>query len=269
MSEVPVKVEQNGAWVIAKISLSDDRMKISEPISLEIPFKSVVDLQERRHILTITVKGDPESTVRIASVEKVLQIVKRMIIVSCGAYRLMAYFMSPAIRGGVLVTNAQWEKGAVAVLRSGIWFVNQSKQVCVPLSEVAGIELTQRDVQDKKSDVVKIDHLESNEVITSFVLCPLSTLQVLFNFLKEATKEMDMRGDELDPLAAQVAMLVYSGMDSHAIESMLTISQKQLDAVFDTLLGIGIAELVCVRREVKLTPKGVRYISDAVKSSNN
>ena len=125
--------------------------------------------------------------------------------------------------------------------------------------------MTQRDVQKKQVDVIKIDHLESGEVVTSFVLCPLSTLQILLNFLKDATKEMDMKGDELDPLAAQVGMLVYSGMDSHAIENMLNIPHTELDQIFDKLLKLGLVEIMFTRREVQLTPKGVRFISDAVK----
>jgi helix-turn-helix protein len=199
-------------------------------------------------------------------VERVLQVIKKMIIISCNAYRLMAYFMSPAIRGGVTVTTATWDKGAVAVLKSGLWFVSQDKQICVPFTEIADLELTKRDVQGVPTDVIKFDHLDATEVITSFVSCPISTLQVLHNFIRDATKGMDMKGDELDPVAGQVAMLVYSGMDSHAIESMLTLPQKKLDEVIDKLLQLGIAEVVCVRREVQLTPKGVRYISDSLKT---
>ncbi len=264
MQKLPVKLEQDGRWVVGSIEIAEDAISIAAPIAREIPYKSIVDVQERKSLLIVTLKDG--TTLKIASVEKVLQILKRKISISCSAYRLMAYFMSPAIRGGVLVTSARWEKGAVAVLKSGIWFVSQEKQVCVPLTEVAAIELTQREVQGKQTEVIKIDHLEQNEVITSFVLCPLSTLQVLYNFLKDATKGMDMQGNELDPLSAQVAMLVYSGMDAHAIENMLSISQKQLEAVFDRLIGLEIAQVVCVRREVQLTPKGVRYISDAVKN---
>ena len=241
---------------------------ISEPFARDIPHKSIADLSEKKNILTITVKGSPDQNIRIASVDKVLQVIKKLIIVSCSAYRLMAYFMSPAIRGGVMVTSATWEKGAIAVMQSGIWFVSQDKQVCVPLSEVANLELTKRDIQGKPTEVIQIDHLEANDVITSFVYCPPSTLQVMYNFLRDATKSMDMKGDELDPVGAQVAMLVYSGMDSHAIEGMLSIPQKQLDVIVNKLLKLGIAEVVCVRREVQLTPKGVRYISDSLKTQN-
>ena len=80
---------------------------------------------------------------------------------------------------------------------------------------------------------------------------------------------MDMKGTELDSIDQQVAMLVYSGMDSHAIENMLNIPKKQLDAVYDNILTLGLAEVVTNRREIQLTTKGVRYITDATKSQTN
>jgi len=163
------------------------------------------------------------------------------------------------------VTNATWEKGAIAVLKTSIWFVSQNKQISVPLKEVTGMELTKREVQGKQVDVVKIDHLENTDVVTSYVLCPISTLQILINFLSDATKDLESSGEDLDPLSAQVGMLIYSGMDSHAIENMLNISHTNLDEVYEKLLKLGMIDVVFVRKEVQLTPKGVRFITDSVK----
>jgi len=269
MKEVPAKIEHNNTWVVVKIGVGEDRIVLPDPVNKEILFKSVSDVAERKNVLIITVKTDVEVVYKILSVEKVLAILKKLILVSCNAYRLMAYFMSPAIKGGVMIKDAQWEKGSVVVVHSGIWFVSAVKQICVPVTEVAAIELTKREVQGKPTDVVRINHLESGEVVSSFVLCPLSTLQVLYNFLKETTKGMDMKGTELDGVDQQVAMLIYSGMDSHAIENMLNIPHKQLDAIYDKVLKLGLAEVVTIRREVQLTTKGVRYISDATKSQTN
>lgn len=269
MKEVPAKIEYNNTWITVKIGVGEDRIALPDPINKEILFKSVSDVAEKKNVLIITVKTDVEAVYKILSVEKVLAILKKLILGSCNAYRLMAYFMSPAIRGGVMIKDAQWEKGSVVVVQSGIWFVGAAKQICVPTMEVAAIELTKREVQGKPTDVVRINHLESAEVVSSFVLCPLSTLQVLYNFLKETTKGMDMKGTELDGIDQQVAMLVYSGMDSHAIENMLNIPHKQLDAIYDKILKLGLAEVVTIRREVQLTSKGVRYISDATKSQTN
>ncbi|MDD4482986.1 MAG: CheF family chemotaxis protein [Methanoregula sp.] len=269
MKEVPVKIEHDGKWIVVKAAVGEDRITFPAPVNQEILFKSIFDLDERKSILIVSAKGNPEIVARIASVEKVLVILKRLFLAHCNAYRLMAYFMSPAIRGGVMIKNAQWEKGSIVVVKTGIWFVSAVKQVCVPLSDVAAIELTKRDVQGKQTDVVRIDHVESGDVVSSLILCPLSTLQVLANFLKDATKGMDMKGTELDALDQQVAMLVYSGMDSHAIENMLNIPHKQLDAIYDRIIKLGIAEVVTIRREVQLTTKGVRYISDATKTQTN
>lgn len=269
MKEVPAKVEHNNQWIVVKLGVGEDRIALPAPINLEIPFKAIMDLEEKKSMLILTVKGNPETVVKIASVEKVLQVLKRMILGSCNAYRLMSYFMSPAIKGGVLISTAQWDKGSIVVVKTGIWFVSATKQICVPLADVAAIELTKRDVQGKQTDVVRIDHVESGEVVSSFVLCPISTLQILYNFLKDATKSMDMKGTELEGIDQQVAMLVYSGMDSHAIENMLNISNKQLDNIYTKIIQLGLAEVVTIRREVHLTTKGVRYISDATKTQTN
>ena len=266
MKEVPVKIEYNNEWIVTKLGITEDRISIPAPFNTEILFKTVSDISEKKNVLIITVKTDTETVYRILSVEKVLQILKKLILASCNAYRLVAYFMSPAIRGGVMIKDAQWEKGNIVVVSSGIWFTSATKQICVPVNDVAAIELTKRDVQGKPTDVIKIDHLESGGVSSSFVLCPLSTLQVLYNYLRDTTKGMDMKGTELDSIDQQVAMLVYSGMDSHAIENMLNIPQKQLDAIYDKILKLGLGEVVTTRREIQLTTKGVRFISDATKS---
>jgi len=265
MASVPVKIEDKGRWAVAKVLIEKDGLKAAGEVNLDIPYRTIIDLDAKGNILSITTKEREDQPYKLASVEKVLNVLKRQILLSCSAYRLSTFFMSPAIRGGVLVQHAAWEKGGIAVLKSGIWFFSQDHQICVPLADVASIEMTKREVQGKDLDVVKIDHIEDTDVVTSFVLCPLTTLQVLYNFLKESTKSMDMDGAELDPKSAQVAMLVYSGMDTAAIENMLSISHKDVDRIYDSLIGLGLAEVVVIRREVKLTTKGVRYITDATK----
>jgi len=265
MKSVPVKVEHEGRWVATTMGIGEDRFRIDAPLNREIPYKSVVDLEEKKNQIVVTAGANGETVCRIASVEKVLTVLKKFIITQASAYRLNAFFMSPAIRGGVLIQDAKWEKGAIAVMKTGIWFVSQENQVCIPLEDVAGIELTSREIQEKDLNVVKIDHLTENEVVTSFVLSPMTTLQVLYNFLKEATHDSEVH-EEIDPLTGQVAMLVYSGMDSSAIENMLKLSHKDLDAIYERLLEMGLAEVLYVRKEVQLTAKGVRYISDSVKS---
>ena len=143
MKEVPAKVEHNNQWVVVKLGIGEDRIVIPAPVNKEVLFKTVSDVAERKNVLIITAKTDTETVYKILSVEKVIQVLKKLILGSCNAYRLMAYFMSPAIRGGVLIKDAQWEKGSVVVVHSGIWFVSPAKQICVPVNDVAAIETHQ------------------------------------------------------------------------------------------------------------------------------
>ena len=79
-----------------KLMLPRTRFQSGNHVNLNITFKSIIDLEEKKNVLVITVKGNPETIYRIATVPKAMQILKRMIIMSCSAYRLSAYFMSPA-----------------------------------------------------------------------------------------------------------------------------------------------------------------------------
>jgi hypothetical protein len=124
---------------------------------------------------------------------------------------------------------------------------------------VAAIELTKRDVQGKPTDVIKIDHLDLGEVFSSLVLFPLSTLQVLYNYLRDTTKGMDMKGTELDSIDQQVAMLVYPRMDSHAIENMFNIPQKQLDVIYNKILKLGLGEGYDTKRDTAHYKRSTLY----------
>jgi helix-turn-helix protein len=269
MKEILVKIQHNNEWIVVKMGIAEDRIVLPAPVSKEIPFRIIIDVTEKKNILIITTKTDTYSVYKILSVEKVLQVLKKFILASCNAYRLTVFFMSPAIRGGVKIKEAQWDKGNVIIVRSGIWFISAAKQVYIPFNDVSAIELTKREGQGKSADVIKVDHMDSGEVLSSFVLCPPSNLQELYNFLRDATKTMDMKDTRMSSVDQQVAMLVYSGMDSHTIENQLNISSKQLDAIYDRILELGLGEVVTVRREIRLTPRGVRYITDATKSQIN
>jgi helix-turn-helix protein len=265
MKEAPVKVDHNGSWFVVKLGIGEDRIVIPTPLNQEILFTSIVDLAETRSTLIITVKSPKELVFRIKSVDKVLKILKRLILKSCDAYRLRAYFKAPAIRGGVMIQEARWEKGNIVIVRTGIWFINQTKQVFVSLLDVAAIEMIKTEVKGKPADVIRIDYTERGEVVSSKILCPISTLQDLYRFLKGGNAEMEEKV-EFEATDKQVAMLVHSGVDSQSIENMLNIPHEQLDAIYDKFLGFEIAEVLITRREIKLTPKGVKNISIALKT---
>jgi helix-turn-helix protein len=266
MKDVPVKIEHDNTWVVTNIGISTIVFVIPPPVNLEVPFTSIIDLAEKHRTLIITSKEKIETTLQIKSVDKVLEILKKLILKSCSAFRMVAYFRLTAIRNGIPAKDTSWEKGSIVVVSSGIWFVTENRQVCVPISDVTAIEMTKTHLKGTLTDMIRIDHVISGEVISSEVLCPLPTLQKFSLFLKDITTRIAKKNRESDTLDKEVAMLIYSGMDSRAIEKILNIPQRQLDAIYDKILNLGIAEIVATRRELQLTTKGIRFIRHTMKT---
>lgn len=92
MKSVPIKVEHGGKWVPTAMGIAEDRFRIDAPLNQEIPYRSVVDLDEKKNQVIITAGVDEEAIYRIASVEKVLQILKKLIVTQANAYRLNVFF---------------------------------------------------------------------------------------------------------------------------------------------------------------------------------
>jgi hypothetical protein len=265
MKDIPLKIEHNREWLLLQANVGKDRISFPAPVDLEIPFESIVDLENRKKALAITVKGTPETVVTIGGTEKVLGVLKRLMLGSCTAHRLPAYFMSPALHGGILVKDARWEKGSVNVVRSSIWLVSDAKQVPIAFRDVGAIKLTKREMNGKQTDVVNIDHKDTGETVSSLVLAPLPTLQSLTGLVKDATKGVDPDWNSLGDVGREVARLLHSGMDTKTIGSTLNLSPGQLDEIYDKIISLGLAEVSLTRRELRLTSKGVRSVSDHVK----
>jgi helix-turn-helix protein len=266
MKDVPVKIKHKNTWIVTKMGIGPTGFVIPAPINSEVPFASIIDLGEKYRTLIVTSKQEIETTLKIKSVDKVLNILKRLILKSCHAFRIVAYFKLMAVRSGVQIKDTAWEKGTIVVVSTGIWFVTQNRQVCVPLSDVTAIEFGKTSVKGTLTDMIQISHSKSGHAITSQVLCPLPALQEFYVFLKGATKGIEIHESELDASDRQVAMLIHSGADSRGIENMLNIPKKQLDVIYDKILNLGIAEVVATRRELQLTTKGISFITDITKS---
>ena len=264
MKDVPVKIRHRNTWLVTTMGISPTGFVIPAPINSEVPLASIIDLAEKHHTLIVTSKQEIESTLKIKSVDKVLNILKKLILNSCDAFRIVAYFKLMAGRSGVQVRDTAWEKGTIVVVSTGIWFVTRGRQVCVPLSGVKEIEQAKTSVKGKPMDMIQISYSRSGHAITGQVLCPLPALQEFYVFLKGATKGIEIH--ELDASDRQVAMLIYSGADSRGIENMLNIPQKQLDVIYDKILNLGIAEVVATRRELQLTTKGISFITNITES---
>ena len=260
--KVPVEVFEGGNWIKTEAAIYSSYIQFGKK---EIQFKQIRDL-EYSHLdnkEAIKILADSEYYINFGKYQKQ---VFRFLAFNLKADKFAVYFISPAIRGGVIVSNAKWEKGYLAITENALWFLSPNKQVRIALEYLGSVGKEKRSVGGKQRVVLKLTHVDNNEVIVSYVLCPETTLEMLEQYINQLIEQQKPK-EKLSEIEEQVLTMVYSGVDSSSIESILGISTEELNKIYDKLISLGLARLVKIRKEVELTPRGVSFVDDIMKKA--
>jgi hypothetical protein len=93
-------------------------------------------------------------------------------------------------------------------------------------------------------------------------------MAILEGYLTELTDKYKIKDKELSDIEKEVATLIYSGIDSITIESMLGLDLDTLSRCYEKLEKFGLAKVVKVRKEVELTSKGVNFVRESAKKDS-
>lgn len=260
------------AWVKGGIiTITNLRFQLSSGNSSQgMLLKGLEDVEEitagNRSVLLITryVNGKFYSCA-ISAPSKTLENLRRYFLQYISdSFKTSIFFISPVSRGGVIMTTTAWERGLLLATQKSIWFMSKDKQIRMGLNSIVQLRREARKMSGVDRYVLTIDHLENGESVSSIILCPDSTMDMLEKYLSDLVEKYNGMGADLKltELEGQIATLIYSGVDSSTIQSMLTVDNNSLDQFYDKLLGIGMAKVARVRRELELTPKGVKYVTD-------
>jgi helix-turn-helix protein len=242
----------------------------------ELPLKGLEDVEDMvvgaRPVLFLTRYFEGKFvSCAISATPKTIESLKRYFVQYISdAFKTGIYYISPMSRGGVLVTNPKWERGMLFATQKSIWFMAKDRQIRLGLNSITKIRREKRKLGGEERDVLLIDHVDHGETSSSLVLCPDSTMDMLEKYLSDLIERFNSLGKEhrLTETEGQVATLIYSGVDSNTIQSMLSIENNTIEQFYDKLLGLGLARVARVRRELELTPKGVKYVTDMMSNVN-
>ncbi|MDI9611050.1 MAG: CheF family chemotaxis protein [Archaeoglobaceae archaeon] len=229
----------------------------------KIDFREVADLEIVQHVQKECIRIRREKDYYFNFGEKQKQVF-RFLAFNIKSDKFAVYFLSPALRGGVLVSNSKWEKGYFSITESAVWFLSPERQIRVPLNTIGSVNKDTRTVGDKSRVVLSLSHMENKEVVTSFILCPETTLELLLDYLRRILEQQKPK-EKLSDIEEQILTMVYTGLDSSNIESVLGISTEELNKIYDKFVNLGIAKVVKIRKEIELTPKGVVIVSESAK----
>jgi helix-turn-helix protein len=242
----------------------------------ELPLKGLEDVEDMvvgaRPVLFLTRYFEGKFvSCAISAAPKTIESLKRYFVQYISdAFKTGIYYISPMSRGGVIVTNPKWDRGMLLATQKSIWFMAKDKQIRLGLNGITKIVREKRKLGGEERDVLVINHVDHGEASSSLVLCPDSTMDMLEKYLSDLIERFNSLGKEhrLTETEGQVATLIYSGVDSNTIQSMLSIENNTIEQFYDKLLGLGLARVARVRRELELTPKGVKYVTDMMSNVN-
>jgi len=251
----PVKIYTEG-WVDTELVVTDDSLIIGKQ---KVSLGEIEDLEDinLNGVRCIQIKKDGKITLQIP--KNIHQQVFRYIAFNLKADKFAVYFLSSATVGGVVSSAAQWEKGYFSVTDEGLWFLSSKSQQRIPIENLGSIKKDTRDVGGKQRIVLVLSHVEKSNVVTSLVLCPESTLEMLENYLQRLF-EKRKPAISLSENEKQILTLIYSGLDFVSIENIIGISTDELNNYHDRLIDSGLAKVVKIRKEIELTPSGISMV---------
>jgi len=251
----PVKIYTEG-WVDTELVITDDSLIIGKQ---KISLGEIEDLEDIdvNGVSCIQIKKDSKIIIQLPG--NIHQQVFRYIAFNLKADKFAVYFLSSETVGGVVSSVAQWEKGYFSVTDEGLWFLSSKNQKRIPIENLGSVKKDIRDVGGKQRMVLVLSHVEKSNVVTSLVLCPESTLEMLESYLQRLF-EKHKPTIKLSENEAQILTLVYSGLDFVSIENIIGISTDELNNYYDCLVDSGLAKVVKIRKEIELTPLGVSMV---------
>lgn len=144
----------------------------------------------------------------------------------------------------------------------------------VPLDAISTLQCAKRrDSQGRDFVEWTVQHV-ADQGLASLNLVAYERAQFLYPLLlaiqglrKHAVLGRESRPSEsLSETAQQVAVMLYTGgVTAAQLEQMLGVSPDKLDAVYEEILKLGLADVVRVRKEIALNPAGMRAVDEIMK----
>jgi helix-turn-helix protein len=250
-----VKIYSAG-WVDTELTVTDNSLIIGKQ---KILFGEIEDLEETEIDGVSCIQIKKEGNIILKLPLNIDKQVFRYIAFNLKADKFAVYFVSSSTVGGVVSASAKWEKGYFSVTDEGLWFLSSKNQKRIPIENLGSIKKDSRDVGGKQRTVLVLSHVEKSDVVTSLVLCPESTLEMLENYLQRLF-EKRKPAIKLSENETQILTLIYSGVDFVSIENIIGISTDELNNYYDRLVDSGLAKIVKIRKEIELTPRGVSMV---------
>ncbi|PXF61293.1 MAG: hypothetical protein C4B59_04905 [Candidatus Methanogaster sp.] len=253
-------------WVTGTLVLTNMNLwLVHGQNNIHISMRAISDIERKKGILQIDhYEGNAVVMSKIAAPANVLDMVEMSIVRAPRPDWFKMYYISPASKGGVLLTEKRWTKGLLAIAGKSVWLVGRDSHTRIPFEKIISFERKETKLSEDDS-AVSINHYDAGEALSSLIACPADTMNMVTGYLSTILAKYETETN-LSDTEDQIVMLLYTGgVDSTIMEEMLECGADELDGYFDHLIQSKLAKVVRVRRELELTTEGMKYVTDLSK----
>lgn len=171
----------------------------------------------------------------------------------------------PAVAGGVVQDEVEWEQARVKVDENGLNAALEAGAfVQFDLDEISGMETTERTVDGEKQPVVQVSHTDDEgTTVETHLAGPPRRCEFVESWLRKGV-ERNRANVDLSEHEREVLMALYSGVSPFDIPAFLDMDVDTVEQTFERLIDLDVVEEVRIRREVSLNTRGRNIASEAM-----
>ncbi|MEA1944857.1 MAG: CheF family chemotaxis protein [Euryarchaeota archaeon] len=242
----------------------------------EIPKKQLGNVSD--YVSVTYVSEGKETTIAITGISSQLKKLKKYLMF-LKLHQKPVYILHPAKIGGVIQDNIQWDQGILNVswtpggAADKLVIQRRSGNVEIPLNNIELVQTENQNIGGKSQNIINIKYSYENNAYNTFILAEIQNL--LVEYINDHLQEQGVisrhtsdtisgpsTGAGLDETDEEILVAIYSGVSSLEVPSFMEgVDVDQVESIYDKLISYGLVELVRLRKDVQLTPKGRNIVN--------
>ncbi|NIA11410.1 MAG: hypothetical protein GWP10_17205 [Nitrospiraceae bacterium] len=271
-----VVLTYGGIWLMYGTEKKGIPLTAISSFGREIPKKQLGNVLD--YVSVTYISEGKETTIAVTGISSQLKKLKKYLMF-LKLHQKPVYILHPAKIGGVIQDNIQWEQGILNIswtpggVADKLVIQRKSGNVDIPLNNIELVQTENQKIGGKPQNIINIKYSYETNTYNTFVLAEIQNLLVEYinDYLQEqgvisehasGTISGSSTGSGLDEIDEEILVAIYSGVSSLEVPSFMEgMDVDQVESIYDKLISYGLVELVRLRKDVTLTPKGRNMVN--------
>ena len=218
--------------------------------------------------ITVAITGQPAQLKKLKKYIMFLRLNKKPV-----------YILHPAKVGGVIKDGVQWVQGLLNIAwtpggaADKLIIQRKAGNVEILMNNIEMVQTESPNIGGKVKQIANIKHSDSENTYNTFILSGIqnSLIEYINDHLREQGVISSHASDSATDSASdatiaeteeEILVALYSGVSALEVPTFMEeMDVDQIELIYDKLISYGLVELIRLRKDVKLTPKGRNIVN--------